>query len=209
MPLKTVAACEFFRRGSGEYPAAIAVTDSTNAYLVLVQHDGRSWTASCPDLPGVSAVGESPVEVEQLIRRAVAARLDALAASGEPIPEPRAVDVAACSLLLSSVAISDSRKGASLRAILDASDYLNHGRLGASELEHAVQRLLGSELIEEVAPNRFRLSPAGRAIWKETGWQNGVIDRFVSVAPLLDLGPWRPWTLDRAAFENAAYGRDA
>jgi predicted RNase H-like HicB family nuclease len=185
------------------------VTDSTNAYLVLIQHDGRSWAASCPDLPGVRAAGESSVEAEQLIRRAVAARLEALAASGEPIPEPATVDVAACSLLLSSIAISDSRKGASLRAILESSDYLNRGRLDASELEHAVQRLLGAELIEEVAPNRFRLSPAGREVWKETGWQNGVIDRFVSVAPLLDLGPWRPWTLDRAAFERAAYGRDA
>ncbi len=61
-------------------------------YLVVIEHEGDSWGAYCPDLPGVGVVGDSREEVEQLIREAVVFHLDALRASGEPVPEPAAVD---------------------------------------------------------------------------------------------------------------------
>jgi len=61
-------------------------------YLVVIEHEGPSWGAYCPDLPGVGVVGDSREEVETLIREAVAFHLDALGAAGEPIPKPSAVD---------------------------------------------------------------------------------------------------------------------
>jgi predicted RNase H-like HicB family nuclease len=60
-------------------------------YLVVIEHEGKSWGAYCPDLPGVGVIGESQEEVEQLIREAIAFHLGALRQSGDPIPEPTAV----------------------------------------------------------------------------------------------------------------------
>ncbi len=60
-------------------------------YLVVIEREGASWGAYCPDLPGVGVAGESREEVEQLIREAIAFHLDGLRAAGEPIPEPAAV----------------------------------------------------------------------------------------------------------------------
>ena len=60
-------------------------------YLVVIEHEGESWGAYCPDLPGVGVVGESQDEVERLIREAIGFHLDGLRRSGEPIPEPTAV----------------------------------------------------------------------------------------------------------------------
>jgi predicted RNase H-like HicB family nuclease len=60
-------------------------------YLVVIEHEGDSWGAYCPDLPGVGVVGDSREEVEQLIREAVSFHLEALREAGDPIPEPTAV----------------------------------------------------------------------------------------------------------------------
>jgi len=60
-------------------------------YLVVIEHEGETWGAFCPDLPGVGVVGHSKEEVERLIREAVAFHLDGLRQAGEPIPEPTAV----------------------------------------------------------------------------------------------------------------------
>jgi len=60
-------------------------------YLVVIEHEGDSWGAYCPDLPGVGVVGESQDEVERLIREAVSFHLAGLRQAGEPIPEPTAV----------------------------------------------------------------------------------------------------------------------
>jgi predicted RNase H-like HicB family nuclease len=60
-------------------------------YLVVIEHEGDSWGAYCPDLPGVGVVGATQDEVEQLIRDAIALHLDGLREAGEPIPEPTAV----------------------------------------------------------------------------------------------------------------------
>jgi predicted RNase H-like HicB family nuclease len=60
-------------------------------YLVVIEHEGESWGAYCPDLPGVGVVGDSREDVEKLIREAIALHLDGLRRAGEPIPEPTAV----------------------------------------------------------------------------------------------------------------------
>jgi predicted RNase H-like HicB family nuclease len=60
-------------------------------YLVVIEHEGESWGAYCPDLPGVGVVGDSQEEVEELIREAITFHLDGLQRGGEPIPKPTAV----------------------------------------------------------------------------------------------------------------------
>lgn len=60
-------------------------------YLVVIEHEGESWGAYCPDLPGVGVVGDSQEEVEQLIRDAITLHLEGLRRAGEPIREPTAV----------------------------------------------------------------------------------------------------------------------
>lgn len=60
-------------------------------YLVIIERDGGSWGAYCPDLPGLGVVGDSRREVEELIREGIALHLDGLRESGQPIPEPAAV----------------------------------------------------------------------------------------------------------------------
>jgi predicted RNase H-like HicB family nuclease len=60
-------------------------------YLVVIEHEGDSWGAFCPDLPGVGVVGTSREEVERLAREAISLHLDGLRQAGEPIPKPSAV----------------------------------------------------------------------------------------------------------------------
>jgi len=76
-----------------EYPSASRSTEveSVSEYLVVIEHEGESWGAYCPDLPGVGVVGESQDEVEQLIRETIGFHLDRLRQAGEQIPEPTAV----------------------------------------------------------------------------------------------------------------------
>jgi predicted RNase H-like HicB family nuclease len=62
-----------------------------SAYLVVIEREGESWGAYCPDLPGLGVVGESQEDVERLIREAITFHLDGLRRAGEPIPEPTAV----------------------------------------------------------------------------------------------------------------------
>ena len=60
-------------------------------YLVVIEREGESWGAYCPDLPGVGVVGDTREEVEELIREAITFHLDGLRAAGDPVPEPTAV----------------------------------------------------------------------------------------------------------------------
>ena len=60
-------------------------------YLVVIEREGESWGAYCPDLPGVGVVGDSREEVEQLVREAISFHLEGLRKAGEPVPEPTAV----------------------------------------------------------------------------------------------------------------------
>ena len=48
----------------------------------------RSWVAVSDDLPGCSAGGDTPSEAVQEFEIAVDAWLEALEATGKPIPEP-------------------------------------------------------------------------------------------------------------------------
>ena len=60
-------------------------------YLVVIEHEGDSWGAFCPDLPGVGVVAETRERVERLIREAISLHLDGLRLAGDPIPAPSAV----------------------------------------------------------------------------------------------------------------------
>lgn len=61
-------------------------------YLAVIEHEGNSWGAFCPDLPGVGVVGDSREEVELLIGEAITLHLEGLRRDGEPVPPPSAVD---------------------------------------------------------------------------------------------------------------------
>ncbi len=60
-------------------------------YLVVIECDGSSWGAYCPDLPGVGVVGDSKDEVAALIETAVSLHVEALREAGDEVPEPSAV----------------------------------------------------------------------------------------------------------------------
>jgi predicted RNase H-like HicB family nuclease len=63
-------------------------------YLVVIEHEGDTWGAYCPDLPGLGVVGDNRDEVELLIREAIAFHLDGLREACDPIPSPSAVATA-------------------------------------------------------------------------------------------------------------------
>ena len=58
-------------------------------YVVVYEQTGSGWSAYAPDLPGCVAAGDTREDVERLMREAIKLHLEALRASGEPIPEPR------------------------------------------------------------------------------------------------------------------------
>lgn len=60
-------------------------------YLVIIEHEGDSWGAYAPDLPGAGVVGDTRDEVERLIREAIAFHLDGLRDACESIPASAAV----------------------------------------------------------------------------------------------------------------------
>ena len=57
-------------------------------YLVIYEHEGNSWSAYVPDLPGCVAAGDSKQEVARLIREAIEFHIDGLREEGLPVPEP-------------------------------------------------------------------------------------------------------------------------
>ena len=57
-------------------------------YAVVIEEGPKSFGAYVPDLPGCVAVGESRVEVVQLIHEAIALHLQSLHAQGENVPLP-------------------------------------------------------------------------------------------------------------------------
>lgn len=57
-------------------------------YLIVIERDGDSWGAYCPDLPGCAVVGKSREEVERLMREAIPFHIDGLRRDGEPVPKP-------------------------------------------------------------------------------------------------------------------------
>ena len=59
-------------------------------YLIEVfwSEEDEAYVAVVPDLPGCSAVGETPEQAIHEIGDAVAAWIDACQKSGEPVPPP-------------------------------------------------------------------------------------------------------------------------
>jgi predicted RNase H-like HicB family nuclease len=60
-----------------------------NAYVVVIEGDGDSFSSYCPDLPGCLAVGDTPDEVTRLMRQAIPLYVESLRAHGEPVPPPQ------------------------------------------------------------------------------------------------------------------------
>lgn len=75
------------------------MTQSMRRYLVAYEHEGNSWSAYVPDLPGCVAAADSRQEVSSLIREAIEFHIEGMREEGLPVPEPKAdaerVDVAA------------------------------------------------------------------------------------------------------------------
>jgi predicted RNase H-like HicB family nuclease len=59
-------------------------------YLVVYEHEGDSWSAYVPDLPGCVAAGDSRTEVSALIREAIEFHIEGLREDGIPVPEAKA-----------------------------------------------------------------------------------------------------------------------
>jgi predicted RNase H-like HicB family nuclease len=57
-------------------------------YLIVIEGSGDSYSAYSPDLPGCVASGESPEEVERLMRHAIPLHIESLRAHDEPVPGP-------------------------------------------------------------------------------------------------------------------------
>ena len=57
-------------------------------YLVIYEHEGETWGAYVPDLPGCVAVADSREEVERLIADGIPLHLEALRAAGQSVPQP-------------------------------------------------------------------------------------------------------------------------
>ena len=56
-------------------------------YLVIYETgEHGEWGATCPDLPGCVAVGETQAAVEELIREAIPAHIGLMREVGDPVP---------------------------------------------------------------------------------------------------------------------------
>lgn len=64
-----------------------------NAYAVIIEGEGSSFSAYVPDLPGCVATGRSLEEVDARIREAILLHIESLEAHGEPVPKPTAAAV--------------------------------------------------------------------------------------------------------------------
>jgi predicted RNase H-like HicB family nuclease len=67
-------------------------------YTIIIEKGKKNYSAYCPDLPGVAAVGETEEETEELMGEAIEFHLDGLKEENLPIPEPtisvRSIEVA-------------------------------------------------------------------------------------------------------------------
>jgi predicted RNase H-like HicB family nuclease len=61
----------------------------TEYLVVYEQAEDGGWGAHSPDVEGVFALGRTRQEVEARMAEALAAHLDFLRESGEPLPHPR------------------------------------------------------------------------------------------------------------------------
>ena len=61
---------------------------TADSYRVEYEHEGRSWSAYVPDLPGCIATGKSEAQVKKAIREAIAFHLEGLVQENLPVPVP-------------------------------------------------------------------------------------------------------------------------
>jgi predicted RNase H-like HicB family nuclease len=57
-------------------------------YVVIYEQGPTSWSAYCPDLPGLGVAAGTRAEAEQLIREGVELHIDNLREHCEPVPQP-------------------------------------------------------------------------------------------------------------------------
>lgn len=57
-------------------------------YLVVIERAGSNYSAYVPDLPGLVAAADSPEELRQLMKEAMAMHIEGMREDGLPIPEP-------------------------------------------------------------------------------------------------------------------------
>ena len=60
-------------------------------YAIIIEKGERNYSAYCPDLPGVAAVGETEEETAELMKDAIELHLEGLKEDNLPIPEPTAI----------------------------------------------------------------------------------------------------------------------
>lgn len=57
-------------------------------YAIVIEQTESGFSAYVPDLPGCVAAGGTMVEVQELIREAIAFHVEGLREDGEPVPPP-------------------------------------------------------------------------------------------------------------------------
>lgn len=57
-------------------------------FAIVVEKAERNYGGYVPDLPGCVATGPTVVEVERLLREAIAMHVEGLREEGLPVPEP-------------------------------------------------------------------------------------------------------------------------
>jgi predicted RNase H-like HicB family nuclease len=60
-------------------------------YAVVIEKAGNNYGAYVPDLPGCVATGDTVVEVEKLIREAMALHIEGMREDGISPPQPCAI----------------------------------------------------------------------------------------------------------------------
>ena len=60
-------------------------------YLIIIEETETGLSAYSPDLPGCVSTGMSMADVEENMREAISAHLDALRDDGIPVPKPTSV----------------------------------------------------------------------------------------------------------------------
>jgi predicted RNase H-like HicB family nuclease len=61
---------------------------TNRTYTVVIESDGRTFSAYVPDLPGCVTAGDSEDDVRRLIKEAIEFHLEGMIEDGEVIPEP-------------------------------------------------------------------------------------------------------------------------
>jgi predicted RNase H-like HicB family nuclease len=61
---------------------------AVNAYTVVIESDGDSFSGYCPDLPGCVAAADSLDAVLRLMGQSIPLHVESLRAHGESVPPP-------------------------------------------------------------------------------------------------------------------------